>query len=83
LNKDVGSEKDGHGTASEPKIGYVTAFPRALPEILLSDSDRSELDSFIRVLYVETAEKALHTRDCTLNRCQPNNYVGGPQRSIT
>ena len=30
VSKDVGNEKDGHGTMSEPNIGYVTAFPRAL-----------------------------------------------------
>ena len=34
VNKDVGSEKDGQGATSEPNIGYVTAFPRALHGIL-------------------------------------------------
>jgi len=31
VSKDVGSsEKDGQGSMSEPNLGYVTAFPRAL-----------------------------------------------------
>jgi hypothetical protein len=34
VSKDVGSKKDGRGTTSEPNIGYVTVFPRALQGVI-------------------------------------------------